>query len=448
MERKATPNILDDLMSSQPAGATKPAASPLRIAEIRRDGGTQPRAGLDETHVADLVAALANGDELPPVDVIFDGSAYWLYDGFHRVEATSRSGQYTVQAIIHQGTQADAQWQSYAANSRHGLKRTNDDKRRQVIAALKHPTGASISNREIARHVGVDEGTVRGYREKMEVTAEIPQSTERTGADGRVYQTVNIGKARPTPKRDDAAEDAWRPAQETPATLPPLKRAGESDVYAVLDIMSPTCDIETVDPAWRLDYVESALLRADKAMRRDLIVDCIDDWLRNRKLRHGIEDAPAADPYHHADGDAIRNDLAVQDAARIATADVAFGMATDKGAAQYARLLEAVADALPEIAKLTGKTIDVSVLKAALRPVHDALINMAVAPPPAAPAAALPADLVAHGWELHTMRGKHYASVSVPTEDVPIRTQLRADIGDAIRDAQYLHKNLQIGVSA
>lgn len=217
MERKTTPNILDDVMSATPLGPAKPAATPLRIAEIRRDGGTQPRAGLDETHVADLLAAIAAGDELPPVDVTFDGTAYWLYDGFHRVEATSRHGKYTVAAIIHQGTQADAQWASYAANSRHGLKRTNDDKRRQVLAALRHPTGASMSNREIARHVGVDEGTVRNYREQLEATAEIPQIAKRAvtrGGSTYTQNTARIGAnqpARPQPKRDDAAEDAWRP---------------------------------------------------------------------------------------------------------------------------------------------------------------------------------------------------------------------------------------------
>jgi hypothetical protein len=132
-----------------------------------------------------------------------------------------------------------------------------------------------------------------------------------------------------------------------------------------------------------------------------------------------------------------------------AAADVAFGMATDKGAAQYAMLLEAVADALPEIVKITGKTIDVSVLKAALRPVHDALISAAVAvaaAPVTAPVSELPAGLVAHGWTLEQRRGKWYASVAVESEEAPIETIGRNNLSAAIADAVFMDKNLRIGV--
>ena len=64
-------------------------------------------------------------------------------------------------------------------------------------AALAHPNGASKSDHQIARHVGVDVKTVGNWREKL--TMELPQSTKRTGVDGRTINTANIGKRKPEP---------------------------------------------------------------------------------------------------------------------------------------------------------------------------------------------------------------------------------------------------------
>jgi hypothetical protein len=167
--------------------------------DIRTDGGTQPRAGLDAKYVDALVEDIQAGALLPPIDVMYDGTCYWLFDGFHRLAAQWKiAGEKVlyVDARVHMGSQADAQWASYAANKSHGLRRSNEDKKRAVLAALRHPNGASRANREIARHLGVDEKTIRFYREGLESTAEITQSNERVGADGRRIDTTKIG-ARP-----------------------------------------------------------------------------------------------------------------------------------------------------------------------------------------------------------------------------------------------------------
>lgn len=171
----------------------------IRIDALRLDGGTQPRQGINAAYVTELAESIVEGATLPPVEVIYDGANYWLYDGFHRVAAHQQAGILIVDANIHQGTQADAQWRSYAANQTHGLRRTNEDKERAIKAALCHPNGVTMANREIARHLGVDHKTVGSWREKMESTGEIPQSTTRTGADGRTINTANIGATRPAP---------------------------------------------------------------------------------------------------------------------------------------------------------------------------------------------------------------------------------------------------------
>jgi hypothetical protein len=186
----------------------------LPISSIRTDGGTQPRAVIDFHVVDDYMDAMTEGAKFPPVVVFYDGSDYWLADGFHRVKAAEQADVEQIAVDVHQGTQADAQWYSFAANKVHGLRRTNDDKQRAVKAALAHPNGAGKSNSQIARHVGVDEGTVRNWRDKMQATSEIPKSTARTGSDGRTINTANIGR-KPAPSFDGGT----RISREAPAPV-------------------------------------------------------------------------------------------------------------------------------------------------------------------------------------------------------------------------------------
>ncbi len=157
----------------------------IEIKLIRRDGGTQPRDGINQLHVADMRIALQQDKPLPAVEVIYDGESYWLWDGFHRTLAHIAEERTTIAANVRQGTLQDAQWESYSVNAGHGLKRSNADKERQVRNALRHPKAQGMSNVQIAKHVGVDDKTVRRYRAEMESTSEIPRLESRMGADGK-----------------------------------------------------------------------------------------------------------------------------------------------------------------------------------------------------------------------------------------------------------------------
>ena len=182
----------------------------LPISLIRRDGQTQPRDGMSEDVVTDYVAALADGVQFPPVDVMFDGTHYWLFDGFHRVETYLRSGRTAISARCYDGTLEEAQWRSYAANKNHGLRRSTADKERAIRAALRHAKAPGLSNEQMAKHLGVDPKTVAKYRAEMVATLEIPESKTRTGADGRTINTANIGK-RPEEERTARSLSAPRP---------------------------------------------------------------------------------------------------------------------------------------------------------------------------------------------------------------------------------------------
>jgi transposase-like protein len=172
----------------------------LPLSSIRLDGGTQPRAAINLQTVSDYMNDMASGAEFPPVDVFYDGSAYWLADGFHRIKAAEKADRNEIACEVHQGTQQDAQWYSFGVNKGNGLRRTNQDKQRAVKAALQHPGGAVLSDGQIAAHVGVSDQTVRNYRRRMESTPKVLKSAKRKGRDGRTINVARIGKASTAPQ--------------------------------------------------------------------------------------------------------------------------------------------------------------------------------------------------------------------------------------------------------
>ncbi len=177
------------------------------IRSIRADGGTQVRASLDVDYIEELKLVVLDDHDLPAIDVWYDGTAYWISDGFHRYEAYLRADRETIPCVVHAGTQVDAQWASYAANQYHGLRRSNADKERAVQAALVHPNGVCMSDRAIAQHVGVSSPMVAKYRKAPAATVKDLQSPVRTGRDGRTIDTSNIGR-KPTAANPPAeAED-------------------------------------------------------------------------------------------------------------------------------------------------------------------------------------------------------------------------------------------------
>lgn len=199
----------------------------LRIEQIRMDGGTQPRTRLSESAVDEYAQAMLDGVEFPPVDVYYDGTEYWLADGFHRIQAAVKAELIAIDVTVHQGTLAEAQWHSFGANKAHGLQRSNDDKEASIRAALRHPKAVGLSDRELARHVGVSHATVGKYRVGMEVTGEIKQSPARTGSDGRQINTARIGggKRSHQPGKPSGGNSPRPEAPAQPHSPPPAQTA-------------------------------------------------------------------------------------------------------------------------------------------------------------------------------------------------------------------------------
>jgi hypothetical protein len=163
------------------------------IADIRIDGGTQSRASIDQHVVGDYADAMAAGDTFPPVVVFFDGKTYWLADGFHRYEAYARAKIDSVLADVRQGTQRDAILFSVGANASHGLRRTNDDKRRAALTLLNDAEWAKWSDREIARRVGVSHNFVSGLRPSLSSDDSEPRTYKTKHGTQAEMKTAKIG---------------------------------------------------------------------------------------------------------------------------------------------------------------------------------------------------------------------------------------------------------------
>jgi FtsZ-binding cell division protein ZapB len=136
--------------------------------KIRIDGGTQSRVKIDEHVVAQYADEMLGGDLFPPIVLFYDGLDYWLADGFHRYFANKRVNSPGIRATIMDGSVRDAILHGIEANNKHGLRPTNEDKRKGVITMLKDIEWQDFSNREIGRICGVSHTLVNTIRKELE----------------------------------------------------------------------------------------------------------------------------------------------------------------------------------------------------------------------------------------------------------------------------------------
>ena len=137
----------------------------LKLSEIRIDGGTQMRVSINMDMVKEFAEAFREGAQFDPIVVFFDGVYYWLSDGFHRYHATEAANITTINCEIILGTLRDAILYALKANHRHGLRRTNADKRKSVQTMLDDAEWCLLSNIKIAKHCEVSETFVAAIRD-------------------------------------------------------------------------------------------------------------------------------------------------------------------------------------------------------------------------------------------------------------------------------------------
>ena len=136
----------------------------LKLDAIRIDGGTQCRLVIDQPTVYSYLESMKEGDEFPLMETVFDGSTYWLTDGFHRYHAFKLLGIKEIEVKYKPGTLQDAQVEALKANSKHGKPLTVEDKRNKVQMALAIEGFAQKTNYEIAKLCQVSQPFVASIR--------------------------------------------------------------------------------------------------------------------------------------------------------------------------------------------------------------------------------------------------------------------------------------------
>lgn len=147
---------------SQKIGSAGPVTfDELPVNKVRTHASTQTRVAIDDGVVAEYAEAIRSGATFPPVIVFRDKAGrLWLADGYHRRQAHILAAKSKIACEIHAGELRDAVSYSLTANCRHGLRRSNADKRLAVERALADPEWAQLPVRRLAELCGVSKSFV------------------------------------------------------------------------------------------------------------------------------------------------------------------------------------------------------------------------------------------------------------------------------------------------
>jgi ParB-like chromosome segregation protein Spo0J len=291
----------------KPSPQFKKSIKELDIEEIRTDGDTQMRAGLNPKILESLTTAIALNHSIEHISVVNDGEKYWLVDGFHRLKAHRLEGRKVVEAIVTHGDIHDARLAAASANNNHdkGNNYTNADKQRAVESLLENPRCVGWSDRKIAEHAHVTAPTVESVRKQIQQVdstvknlqlSQVPETTsagkaptKKTGRDGKSRDSSNNAKAGKRKAADNALaklrtapdmralEDAYtklRAPIEDGVMDADTVRAQYVERKSQLEITP--CNEERVVPIVRDEPSSSMHLLDQQKMARNLKQRCID----------------------------------------------------------------------------------------------------------------------------------------------------------------------------
>jgi hypothetical protein len=203
----------------------------LNLSEIRKDERMQGRVSLNFDIIHEYAALIEVGVEFPPVRAWFDGTVYWLADGFHRIAAFEKIGATKIRVEVLQGSASEAQWDSYGCNAKHGLRRNRSDLEVVIRRALDHPMGRQLSNSHIARHLGVPEATFRRWRKRLSPPCDEDRRLATRGVVTYAIRTSNIGKS------STSARSVTQSKAQLRESLAEMKNRASPQAHRVLNII-------------------------------------------------------------------------------------------------------------------------------------------------------------------------------------------------------------------
>lgn len=219
----------------------------LKFSQIRIDGGTQMRVSINQDKVAEYAEKMREEEKFPPIKATFDGTVYWLYNGFHRYFAAQAAGLTTIEVDYKPGTMEDAQDLALSANHDNGLPRTNEDKRKSVETALSMERHAKKSDNEIAKLCKVSRSFVGSIRS--------PEVKER--------QQKNLTKHIQKKEKQDESVVNYTPETDSKPVLTQDYGPDEAELKA--NEMAQQADLETLN---KLLESDDALATAHAEIKR------------------------------------------------------------------------------------------------------------------------------------------------------------------------------------
>ena len=177
------------------------------VEELVVDERLQTRAALNQAVLRDYAKAMGQEQKFPPLLVGIINDVSYVVDGFHRLEAAKLAGLTELQAETFEGTWQEGLESALGANTTHGCRRTNADKRKAVSLALV--PFWDKSDTVIADLCGVADRFVAKMRKTVQVANGSPPLV-RAGRDGKLH-AVRPNQTPATASRSGEASTASAP---------------------------------------------------------------------------------------------------------------------------------------------------------------------------------------------------------------------------------------------
>lgn len=222
------------------------AVKALQIELIQIDGGTQFRAATNESKVQEYAELYEAYEEWPfdsACDVFFDGASYFLVDGFHRYHAAIKANQTHLSCNVHKGTLRAAIEFALKVNGKHGLHRSNADKRKAVDFVLADAEWGKLSSRVIAEMCGVSDMFVGTVRKAPGASGLHLEPEKRTGKDGK-QQPASKPKARQEVVETvyEDVDDEMEPERELEPNSVPVNSQSPQSLAAPIQAVATRLD--------------------------------------------------------------------------------------------------------------------------------------------------------------------------------------------------------------
>ncbi len=267
----------------------------IEIEALVLDDELFPRERIDRMKVDEYAEVMREeGAQFPPVRAIrLRDGRLMVIDGWHRINAAKRLDLRTLPTRIRSGEWFDAIEAAAASNARHGLPRTNADKRRAVEMLFVMPKWRDASDREIARHCMVSHTFVAGMRSPSDHNSQVrgqqsgnvaTPDPEPEPLDDEPYDLPRIGALAERTQQQERTDEPWggpysRPYDPGPTT--PLAKT-INDVHILAWLMGAP------DPKrrWLADIAFASIESADERLKHDATVQ---KWLLQHERRDAAE---------------------------------------------------------------------------------------------------------------------------------------------------------------